>query len=485
MSLDVQRRGVDCARPKTGQETRFWWAADWPRVGWPVAVALSTGLGVLVALHAMVALLVIGLPLVLMVRMPEGRAGLFVLGSMLTLGSAGALSSAKPVYFAFVTASALYSTYFLLDRDRPVSRTARIALTGSGLIATLTFAAALRGLAEVAPVTYVVRDGFTYWLIACAVPVGLECGERVSRRFILTLAVVSSSFGAASFAVHFLSTRGVGLLSIDQLGLPSMMILAFGVPFALVKGGGRLHLRPLWLAWGFFLIACVLVTGTRTGFVLFAGFVGVLGSTRSGGINARRLVLVLAAGLLLVVFGAKPLVDAVASPGFYESRVAAMQTVLSSGVSADQSGGMRQRALEIGLSAWHSSEFFGVGLGHVFESPAAGVAPALFQVDTPSLYLAKFGVFGLVLLLAGIVVVVGPLLRWRIEFGPESGEVVHIARGAVCIWLATSAFGAITEDKGFALGLMLIVMLSANSNRARCDASSNPRGVAQEKTAMA
>lgn len=432
------------------------------RAGWLAAGACALILGWLVVSHTIEVIGLFLLPALSIIRRPEGRVAVFVFGCMLTLGSAGPIAEAKPFYLAFVSVTAVYSVHLITRTEAFESRTTRFALTGAGVVAGSVVLAAVRGLASGAAPALVVRDGFTYWLIVCGIAVGIEIGHSVSRRFIVVLAVLTCSFGAVSFAVHYLNARGVTALAIDQLGLPSMMLLAFGVPFALVQGAGRSRVRPLWLFWGLLLIGCILVTGSRSGLVLFTAFIGVIGSQVSGGVSVRRTAVIGVIGLAILFVGAKPVVDAVTTPGFYESRVVATQRVMTSGVGADGSGVMRERALSIALGEWRKSELVGVGFGHEFASPAADAGPVLFQIDTPSLYLAKFGLVGTALLWLGVGLVVGPLMWRRVGDRRASGEVTHVVRGAICVWTAATAFGAITEDKGFALGLMLIVMLEAN-----------------------
>ena len=399
-------------------------------------------------------------------REPIGRFVVFAGGALFVFGGEAGISAPKALYFIvalFIIGLATFRAANLVRTDW--GRPFRSALWGSGVIATAAAVAVLVGLMNGAGISSVVRDGMTYLLILGAVPIAIDTASVMSRQTARWAVVAITLTAGLSFCVSFLAARGVSSLSIQHIGLPSMMALSVGVSLGLVLGLGQRGIRWGWVGLAIALISLVLVTGSRAGLVLLVAIVGVAGTNAAGRVPWHKLVVgagaiaVSVAGLLVFASGI------VTSSAFFESRIQASLNTIQNGAGQDASGIIRARATEFALEAWRQVWLTGQGFGHSYPDPSNGGGVLEFQIDTPAIILAKFGFVGTALLLVGFAFVIKP------AFGSLAGTVripeQAVASGAAAVWIATTYFGTPTEDKGFSLAILMAILVLATSARER------------------
>lgn len=401
------------------------------------------------------------LPLVAIVFSPFGRLAIFGGGALLVFQTSEGVGVAKFVYLGLVAlAMVIAITRLSRPDDRDTASALRWPLLASAVMTLLITASAVGSLSAGVEPFAVFRDATTYFLIVAAIPIGAEAGAALRPESIALGSALIAIVAAASFAVVFLSARSAIEVPVERFGIASMMIIAFGFSLGLVKGLSGRRARIPWLAVSAALAVGVLVTGTRTGLALVAALVALVGRQRMTGIPVRRLVV----GSLLLVGGLGIALWAAASSltrdGFFQARLAATLNVLENGVAQDQSGLIRLRAVEYANDAWSTNLLFGVGFGHAFPNPNPGRADAEFQLDTPMILLAKFGIFGVILLCVfACLLFMTAYRRLPHSMTPGVSYGQMVLRGFLAVCVVTTVFGAPTEDKGFSVAVLFAVAL--------------------------
>ena len=402
--------------------------------------------------------------LYLIARRPLLRLLVFVGGAMVVLQSSAGVSAPKLGYFALV----LLCFGISLSRLRLLKQSMwwpafRLPLLGAAVLFVLIGLVAVGSLVSGADSAQVARDSLTYVLIAVAPVIGLDAASVSTSRGAGVSTVILAGIASVGFATFWLAERQVSTIGVDRIVLSSMMLSGIGAIAGLVKGlTPRLNLP--WLAFGIFCLCCVLVTGTRTGLILLIALLGAVGARR----KYRIPIVPLASGLVgiaLVVYMLLPIISAqVASATFFQARLETLSNVFAGGVSADASGEIRQRAYEYALEIWGKNPLFGVGFGYSFPNPNPSLGDADFQLDTPILYLAKFGLIGTIVIAGALVLLATASFRIHRELGLWSAEQT-VFRTFVFVWLLILPFGTPTEDKGFALALCLTFLMLGSSAR--------------------
>jgi hypothetical protein len=395
----------------------------------------------------------------------DGRLVLFAGGILTVFQSSVGISAPKVAYFVVAALIAGIATVNSLKHVRqPWGAPLKPALYGSAALLVTIMVASVTGLLNGASLSDVTRDGVTYLIIAAAVPIGLDAAAVLSLRTSSLIVVAVTLIAGSSFMVAILSLRGVSALSVDRLGLPSVMALSVGVAMALVRGLHGRRIRWIWLAFAGVLLAFVLATGSREGLVLLVAATAAVGMAARGRISSFRLVagalaFVLATAALLIIATAT-----VTSAAFIQNRVQSTLNVIQNGALQDASGVIRAQATRYALDAWQSNWAMGTGFGHVFPDPNPGGGTVDFQLDTPAIYLAKFGIAGCVLLVISIALIMRPALG-RLTSNMHRLPEQSIALGAAAVWLAQCYFGAPTEDKGFSLAISMCLLLIGSACR--------------------
>jgi O-antigen ligase len=169
-------------------------------------------------------------------------------------------------------------------------------------------------------------------------------------------------------------------------------LMAFVSARAIVTTGRE---RAIWIVATIVVFGAIVGTGTRTSAILLAAPLVQLAFTRH-----RRQLAVAIALLVVVVAGLAVAENQNVDLGVVGNRFASAVTFVQH-PRADPSWQLREAVTKDAISDWRESPILGVGPGHVFH--LRGVRDgevAGFQIDSPTGYLAKFGLIGIPVLLA-------------------------------------------------------------------------------------
>ncbi|MGN7190382.1 hypothetical protein [Curtobacterium sp. MCBA15_004] len=411
------------------------------------------------------------LALVLVVRFSWARAAFFMLGAFLVFQTSSGLSTPKVFYFAVVALSVLVSLARLrrISHDPVIHNLKPAYLGGLGIILwqllfVLPYSVGVRGVS----VENWLRDGATYVLIGCAVIIAMDAVSSTSTRLARGLVIAVGTVAAFSFASRWISARGlVGAADTDGdatlLSSLTALTLAVALAFTLALAGTRL--RWLWLLLGVVFVLAILVTGTRTGVVFGAVLVGIVGSRVKMRAPVRRVLAGAGIGVAAVAAAIPITASFFTNEDFLTQRLTSIWSTIQNGVGSDQSGAIRGRAYEYCLQIWQQHLLLGRGEGWAFVNPTTGVLGSDFSVDSPLVYLAKFGIVGCLVLATCLVSIFVPLIRR----GRSSNWLLEntAVRGCAAILLALLPFGATLEDKGFGITIALAVLLVGSAMRAQ------------------
>lgn len=304
------------------------------------------------------------------------------------------------------------------------------------------------------------RDAATYAILAFCLPLSFRSVSSVSARTALVTLVLFGTFTSVAFAVNVLEARGVGLLGATRFAGGSMIVIvaASAVILAGVAYGNfRWWLSLFPMMW----LATVLVSGTRTGLVLFVVPLAVFAvSSTSRGVRSqqpRRAQRPRLFGSLLfsaaAVLGLVLLVgDRLVPIDFIAERLDVTRGFFDGGVSSDASGRARLEDNSRAITLFQDSPILGHGFGQILGD---GVdVNTGFYLDTPVLLLAKFGILGTIVIVVALSMWVRALFRRVSGVDNRAGRAAVLA--AATGMVALVPFGAVTEDKG--LGIAMVVL---------------------------
>ncbi|RWZ68631.1 hypothetical protein ELQ92_05375 [Labedella populi] len=413
--------------------------------------------------------LVLAPPVVhLFVRYAIVRLVWFIGGAMLVFQVGDGLTPEKLIYMVGIVAASIISVVrFRTIGGQQWARRFRLSLVGSAVLAgwillvTSIHSLVVMGIEP----TMWARDALTYLLIAAAVPIAIDAASTTSLRTARILSIVVGVLAASGFAVVWIQSRGYGATEgeVERSFLASLLAVTvpLALAFALGLAGRRFNL--LWVALGCSLIVAVLITGTRTGFVLVAALVGVIGAVSKERVGAVRFVGGAVASIALIAAAVPIAAAAFSSATDVLARLTGIVATLERGFGQDQSGAMREWATHRSASIFQSNPVLGQGLGVFFPNPnPLGVASS-FSLDTPMMFPAKFGILGCIVVVVALVLIMYPVIRKT----PDTRWLVEstAARGATLVWVALLPLASTTEDKGFAISIALIVLLVGASAR--------------------
>jgi hypothetical protein len=418
----------------------------------------AAGMGAALALEPRTAVLPLGV-LASAVLLVDGRVRVVfvVFGGLVIFQTDEGLTLSK---LAFLTLATVAFAGALHNVLRPRLATAR-ALCRPLLVTSSVFG----GLAAVSfvvadnsgtPLSSWVRDVSPYLLFVSAPVFAIDAAASLGRRRLVTLLVAAGVFGAVAFAVGWLHRRGIADLPITRVGLASIFLPAalfsYGMAYVLQV------MRARWLILSAVVFALLLATGTRTNLALLAAPLAItLASRHNFTIRSLRLAVILpvmGAATLGLVLIALNLANANVDKLFQRLNVLA-----STGTASDYSYVERLRQVDAAIAVFQDNLLAGAGPGTTFEWIAPnGVTRAAFVLDTSVTYPAKFGVVGL----AALAVAVLAYLAFSRSLGRlEPLPLGYLALvGYLGVALVASLGYSPFEDKGFALGLILMLAIA-------------------------
>ena len=433
-----------------------------------------------------------------------------VLGGLVILQGSNNLDASKIVYFLLATAAvvgAVVSAPMWLSRTS-VS-TASLWLVASASLVPLLIVSLAVSRAYGTPIISWLRETSAYALLAAAPILALACAGRASRRWLVTVIAVCGALASVSFAISWIGRRNLADLPIDRLTLPSeplaAALLAVATSLALVG----LSRRWWWAATAGAVLGLFFISGTRSTLLLLAVPIGI---AVFAGRPWKRAALVLLTEIAMagaVFFVGQSAIaiangnmslfplsstatpSAQASPGLAGApapdpagapapdrlgqRVSSVSTLITD-PGSDQSF---QERLEQTKSAWQAfarNPLFGVGPGYTFQwTNYANRVSSTFTLDTPLIYLAKFGLLGLIpLVLFAAAYLRLALALWRRR---EEARIEYLSLvGFAIVLLVVGLQGFPTEDKGSSFALILLVALGLQG-LVRRDTTSELAGV--------
>lgn len=405
-------------------------------------------------------------------RRPAGRLILFVVGAVFVYPMGGAGSVEKLIVVGLSIVSAVIALPPLLSAPRenwlakfkPVVWGALFIIFG-----VVGFSAIPALMIANTDFTLWARDSLTYLLIALGVIVGLDGARDLRPVHARWLTLTFGAVTAFLFASYWIDRRGFGIEDVSREDLATVfvslpaLVVPIALAFALGLAGRRFNL--FYVAFAFALIVAVVLTGTRTGLTL--GFVLVLMLFRPQleRIALWKGLLIGAGSVALLVYLVPLLAAEVSSAEDVMRRIASVGDILGGSVANDRSGAIRQLSTGYALHYFIENPFFGLGPGFVYPNPNPSGAD-YFALDTPAIYLSKFGIVGCAFLAAGFVLIFIPLLRRPVaRLGRIPLLETTVAWGSL-LWAPLLVLNNVFENRGFPPAIALLVLLVASATRA-------------------
>ena len=321
------------------------------------------------------------------------------------------------------------------------------------------------------PVTEWARDATTYLLISAGVVVGFDAAATLRPKHARLLTAGTGALFAFGFAAYWLQRRqatGSGVAAVGHSLLASAVALVAPFALAVVLGWASRRIRWTWVALASGLTGSVLVTGTRSGLVFAFVAVGIVGFSATR-VRSTRLVVGATAAVGTLILLLPTAAAWTGSGNLFVRRAALAVNAFTNGVTQDRSGEVRARAYDYAARAFWEHPWLGQGVGRTFPNPNPGGGPRYFSLDTPLLYVAKFGLIGVPVLAAAMLMIAASLIR----LAPRTVEQTA-ASGALAVLVGFMPFGSPTEDKGFIVMIALLMALVGAAARDRVEPTTIP-----------
>jgi hypothetical protein len=419
-------------------------------------VSAVIGIGIVQAPIVMLAAAMLALVSPLLER-PLARLVFVVVGGAAVLGASDTLSTGEIVY---VLGSGLVVGMALL-RMPSLRGSKAYAEIRFVLYLSLTFGAyvlfrsVLAISIGVSP-SDVLRESASLLLFAFIPLLALDAGTGSRPKQIKAIFVVISLSATVSYALIWLSRRGLSTFTTETIGLVGGLPAAL---FCYVSAGFLLgRRRLLWAVAASGVLALILLGGNRSGLIVLCGVLAIALVGRRG--RSLRI-------LRLAVTGSLVAILAVITLGYTARGLGVDTSVLSSryesvlrpsGLISDQAVDVRLTQTRAAWDVLQEQPILGAGPGYAFiwTDPLTRLPRTSPYIDSPLQFPAKFGAVGVVFWL-GLLFAYGSLLI-RITRSPNLYRAALLGFGAVMA--AWSFVGSPMEDKGGALGLLLLIALS-------------------------
>lgn len=385
---------------------------------------------------------------------PTGRVVWLVAGGLALLETTSSLSPAKLVYFSGVAIAAVLAQVRIAKLWKiPDMRRLRPAIyaswgfSGYILACTLPYTVIVKQLS----VGTWARDAFAHLLIPSAIIIAMGAYNTIKARTAVLLITLVGAVSTVFYAVTWISRRQlVGETPVFLLGSRAILALPFCLGVALAFHYCRV--KPLWVFYSITLASVAILSINRATVLIFAAPLVMAIPGVAARIPIRRIVcfyFFLAGTLWLTLRFVAPIF---LSEELVRDRVASTLGLLSRGDgSFDQSAYGRSGLTDQALFLFEQDRPLGAGLG------------AVSFVDTPAVYLAKWGLFGTIVILLFFAAVFVPLVR-SVELTAVGHSVTSVVSAGVGgAWVLSLLSGAPTEDIGLPLALALLFLLRVSS----------------------
>jgi O-antigen ligase len=398
--------------------------------------------------------------------MPRTRIIFIVFGGWLIFQSSPNLTPSKLYFLVGAAVSVAGAVARRREfRHDPVQRDMAPLLVASRAFGVLIVASLVISLAYHTPHRLWLRDVSPYLLFVAAPVLAYDAYTAFSRRGLRRLLVVAGILGAAAFAAHWLSSRGIVHIS-GGFGLPTFMLGAALFSYAMAVVLERDHARLRWLLLASAILAGLIATGTRASLLLLASPLAmIVGARRHIARRSIRLAIVIPAVAIFVALGVQSLIRYTgAHRDVFQAR---LELLRHTGSSKDQSYSDRLAQTHAAWKLFKQSPLLGVGPGYqITWVDPTGLNRASAVIDSPVEYLAKFGLVGLwpLVILAWAVARTLSLLRRRTGERTIAQLAIIGYAGAFVAWWA---LGVPFDDKGLTIGFLLLLALALSEASAQ------------------
>jgi O-antigen ligase len=297
------------------------------------------------------------------------------------------------------------------------------------------------------------------------VPVfALDLNSSAPKKWLVLMFVIAGVLASLSYTVEWLDRRSLADLPVSRIALPSgqlrTALYVYGLTGALLADKNR----AAWTALTALTLSLTWITGNRADSLLLLSAVPLVAifamrhERRAVG-PAVRVMTLGGTAVVLTVALTQPLAtfsdyDAAA----LSDRYGTIATV-SAEPSSDASYQHREDQTRLAWRTFLSQPALGVGPGHTFEwTNVNGLPRSSFHIDTSLSFLSKYGVVGLVLLLA-LVVAFASFLK-NASHGSRLTAPQLALVGYAALAILAMPFSTPLEDKGFSFGLLFLLALS-------------------------
>jgi O-antigen ligase len=417
---------------------------------------------------------------------PIARGTFVVLGGIVAFQSSEGLGALKAAYLLGVGLACVGALLNLRSIPSALRRALTPIVIASGGLVLVTLASIIPALEQGATLEDWMRDASTYLLLAL-VPLFAVDLSNAAPRNIVRLLVIAGGAATVSFSVSWLERRGLASVSLDSFALSSIMLAAAFFAFAVASAFAAPRRRLLWLVTVAIAATLILVTGTRSGFMLLAAPLVIVLVPRFASLERFRELALGAAvvvALIALLFVSSGQLFPLERERVQERLTTGTTTVLRN-PEFDASYRERQITTTLAWETFRSSPVVGVGPGHRFtysvpyDSGSSRLRSPLV-LDTALVTLAKFGLLGcipIVFLLLGVFNFTHALLK-RTRSRTALALTGYLGILALALVLA-SPF----DDKGFSFALMMFLALGASEWR-RAEGSSGHRATGTSGSAV-
>lgn len=376
------------------------------------------------------------------------QIAIVLVGGLVFLHGEDRLTPAKLAYLLVTAGVVLNATAQSLHlRGTAIGRSAALLVVPSlvllGMLGISYLVAAGHGAA---PNDWL-RDSSPYLLLAATPFLAVSLRAASSPGFVKGLLVATGGLTAISFWIYWASRRDLPSPGSDFL-LPSFYLPAALFAYATTVAIQEPRRTWPWTLLAFGVLSLIFLSGTRTTLIFLAAPVIVLL------LAPRRRPVLARIAVALIAF---VVAWTVALPA---AGLATQQATeqLTRPISGGQSQRDRSRQTEAARRTWEDHAILGVGPGHFFHWSFEGSSRSSFTIDTPVSYVAKFGALGLLfLVIAGSALTLFCSERLR-DPNTRDGATALVAFTAIAV--AGIPFFVPIEDKGFALGWLLLLTLA-------------------------
>lgn len=304
-----------------------------------------------------------------------------------------------------------------------------------------------------------VRDATTFILIPIGIVYGIDAGLSLKIRTLQGLFAILGILAAFAYMTSWLVRRQqlppsaeLPLLSSSMISIP-VICMSLTLYFT-----SRARLRYLWGLIAVIQLLMLVSAGGRSSVLYCTAivlFISVSALFARRGVVKLLILLGVAAGIAVGFFAIyAPFVRS----SFLSNRLDWFSDVSLDAVEGDGSGEARLRAYRIMWESFLEKPLLGHGFGYSYP-PVSAAAIDVFTLDTPLVYLAKFGVIGTLAVFFAIFSLVRACLRLTHQRA-ERFQVFMMWGAAIAAWMATLPSGAPTEQKGFGIGLAVLIAVS-------------------------